>query len=202
MRFKISIVIFMLLILLPIPTLQKEILNNIVWTLDGQVIENSMTVELNECNQYSLKEIKNNINKLSNSNLKVDILDDALALEGKIYINITSEDINSDFNQLKNNILTSINTKDTNVKTYYCTKGKIHDNDYKYVAKLENVLQIIGSKKINVVKSNEGYFGTAYTGYFQNSINTNEKLDMNFSINEYTSGTYVIIGTPIIACIY
>lgn len=200
MKLKSSILVFMILILLPIKTFQSKALNNIILNIGGQVVENSIVLEIKNCNRTYIDKIKNTVNQSVCSDINVEIKDEYLDLYEKAYINISTNNAKVDINKLKDKIITSINTNENNINTYYCTKGKIHNSNY--INRLNDVLQIIGSKKIDIIKSDNGYFGTAYTGYFKSNVNANEKVDMNFSINEYTSGTYVIIGTPIITCSY
>ncbi|MEW8957374.1 YwmB family TATA-box binding protein, partial [Clostridium sp.] len=182
---------------------EERFLTGVVTLLSGQVVEKAMRIEVNNVEDKEGKELVENLNQYKDSkNIDLDIVDEFLESKGKIYINMGIKDNDTKLYQINDNILNLINTEYKNINTYYFIRGKLEDKEPKtYEKKLQLFLQLIGSNNVKTINNKEVY-GTALTGFFNSEIIANEKVDLNFSINKYTSGTYVNIGTPIITFSY
>lgn len=67
---------------------------------------------------------------------------------------------------------------------------------------IETVLKKSGASNINSININDGFSITAYTGQGKPMKVGNELIDINCAVQSYESGTYVIIGTPVISTCY
>ena len=203
MRVKLSILSLIVLISTSFIINEERFLKFMVTMLGGQVVEKGMKIEISDIKVNDAEDLFRNIEQYKEENgIKLNIDDEFLGTQGKVYINVESEGDYIKLYQINNNILRFINTKHNNISTYYFIKGKLEDNNLiTYSNKLRLFLQVIGSNNIKTV-DDKAIYGTAFTGFFKNEVISNEKVDLNFSVNQYTSGTYVTIGTPIIACSY
>ncbi len=106
----------------------------------------------------------------------------------KVEIKIVNYEKRNNVNKLINNLIKLQNSAAKNIRYFSYIKGK--------VSNIEETLKEIKNNKdlkdIKTVNINNGYTGTAKY--------KNEKI--NFAINNYDTGSYIIIGTPIIFTTY
>lgn len=65
-----------------------------------------------------------------------------------------------------------------------------------------NYLKNKNADNINTIKLNNAYSTTAYTGNNDYIMEGNKAVDISIAVSRYTSGTYIIIGTPQIIISY
>lgn len=65
-----------------------------------------------------------------------------------------------------------------------------------------NYLKSKNADNINTIKLNNAYSTTAYTGNEDYIMEGNKAVDISIAVSRYTSGTYIIIGTPQIIISY
>jgi len=68
--------------------------------------------------------------------------------------------------------------------------------------KVTGLLESIGASNINSIEINNGFSTTAYTRRYSPKRNNGELMDLNFALCNYSSGNYIIIGTPEIIASY
>ena len=89
------------------------------------------------------------------------------------------------------------------VVKYEYLKAKTREEDLvKVKGQIEDILKAFGADNIASVNIQKGYSITAYTGIGNSMKNGNELIDINCAIRSCESGTYVIIGTPVISTSY
>ncbi len=82
-------------------------------------------------------------------------------------------------------------------------KIALKGDDTKFYADIiEGLLNKLGSKNLKQININCGISGTALTGIYRPISVNNQDIDFNYAICKYESGTYMIIGTPVISCAY
>lgn len=122
--------------------------------------------------------------------------------EGKhntITINISKKDSANNLLQLKNRVEAIIEKRNVNHKYFEYVKAKISDSDLLGVnSKVTDLLKNNNCKNIQTISINNGYSTTAYTRQFENKLFEYGNSDLNYAVCKYTSGNYIIIGTPII----
>ncbi|MCT8975813.1 hypothetical protein N4T77_04275 [Clostridium sp. CX1] len=114
-----------------------------------------------------------------------------------VKVNIVKGERKNSLSELKSKLQKSIGNQYIDIKYYEYLKGKVENSDIKIVnEQILNVLKDYGVANIDTVSIENGYSTTAYTKQY-NSIKSNGKLiDFNYAVCKYSSGNYIIIGTP------
>lgn len=120
-----------------------------------------------------------------------------------VTVNIVKYDNKSSLEELRNKLQKYIGSKYSNIKYYQYLKCKMQSGDIYTVNK--QILQLLKNHRasnIDTVDLENGYSTTAYTNQYD-SIESNGKLvDFNYAVTKYSSGNYIIIGTPEILVTY
>jgi len=216
MNIKFSIVIFILLSFLNIGAISNEVSNtkNSFSILEKNITNisefqengaklqyktsDSIEKEIFRIKEYlnyningSYREINKNqfeiINENFNTNIKMWSEDKYTYVE----ITLINKDAKYTTEDLKNILQKLENKKSENKQYFFYYEGKERepDNNY-YINKLANENNI---QKINLLNINNGYTGTGY-------LSNGDKI--NFALTKYNTGSYIIIGTPIIFATY
>lgn len=124
--------------------------------------------------------------------------------ESLVTIDILKKGSNNELENIKNSIESVIKPINHHKSTYYeYVKAKLPDKDLASLNKeLAWLLKSYGATNINSVELNNGFSSTAYTGKFNSKINNGKLMDLNYALSSYTSGKYIIIGTPEIIIAY
>ncbi|MDP4177284.1 MAG: YwmB family TATA-box binding protein [Bacillota bacterium] len=171
---------------------------------DGEEISKFILNELNE--KFDIQELKSS--SLYSVEFKNDDINGYIesTREGnynKVTINIIKKDTNNDLTQLRSSMNTILGKKQIHSKYFEYIKAKVNNNDLSDVNnKVINLLKIKKMKNIQTVMINNGFSTTLYTQKLQNKIYAGGLCDLNFALCKYTSGNYIIIGTPIITETY
>jgi len=209
MKYKICLILVFLFSFSNVDALSKEM---VATKIEGQVkeisafVENGVKVEYrtSKDNEIVFNELKMKINKLfSKQEIKLDdgqIIgkDNDIDIQGNIYVedNITLVEIKI-INYNKENTISNLmkelvelqgkNIED--IRYFQYIKGRINNKD----EVLETINNRLEMKNINTLDIHNGYVGTAnfYNG---------ERV--NFVVSSYDTGSYLIIGTPIIFTTY
>lgn len=90
-----------------------------------------------------------------------------------------------------------------NLEKYEYIKAKLpEDNVQKSSESIKDYLIGIGSHNIKIDEIDRGVIGTANTHTYEGIYSKSRDFDFNFAMSKYNSGTYLIIGSPIISWIY
>lgn len=215
MRLRFSIVIFILISFLNIGAFSGSLVNyNSFNRLEAECLSKSEFVENGVKIQYKTKADKyTEKNKISNyfeglglnenSSNKLNYVNEILNVEADIwndslytYVNVTLINTDVSYKTLElQNIAGKLIDENSEEVQYFCYyKGKI--DDIKKEGNTE-ILEEIMSESIlseaDILEVYNGYTGSAV-------LKNNEKI--NFAISRYNTGTYLIIGTPIIFATY
>ncbi|MBK5240184.1 YwmB family TATA-box binding protein [Clostridium sp.] len=179
--------------------LPKEVCNYLFQTLDFDNKEIKSRIFENE-NFYSVefsgRNIKGNIQSLKNNNKDV------------ITVNISKVGNKNGLVSLKNKVSVSIGYRGENIKYYQYLKAKIGEDSenieeiYSVNESIIKILESHGSKNIETVSINSGLSTVAYTKNYDVVVNNNKLIDFNYAVCNYSSGRYIIIGTPEIITTY
>lgn len=91
----------------------------------------------------------------------------------------------------------------SNKKTFKFVKAKVPNTDINQVNnKIIKLLEKHNSVNVNTININNGCSTVAYMGKNEYILNQGKKMDLNYAICKYSSGNYVVIGTPIIITSY
>lgn len=124
--------------------------------------------------------------------------------ESTVIINIIKKSKRNELNQLKNEIENNTAEISKDRKIYYqYIKGKLpNGNLSKINDKLICLLKNKNSKNISSIKINNGFSTCAYTQRYEKKINNGRLMDLNYALSSYSSGDYIIVGTPEIITTY
>lgn len=201
MKNKLMLIILMISTLFSMNLRKEDFIDKTVKRFKGQFIERSFTIEVENIKEFNKEELLNSVPFMYK--LTIDVDDSALVVDGRVMIKVTSQDEKIPLYQLKKDILKKVKREDNSVKIYDNIKAKIEDKDIQiYKESLDKYLKSIGGKNIDFTNINSGVSCVATI-----NMNTEEQLknmlfNVNFALVKYTSGTYIIIGTPIITCAY
>ncbi|MEK6266740.1 MAG: YwmB family TATA-box binding protein [Clostridium sp.] len=142
--------------------------------------------------EFSGENLKGYIKALKNNNKDV------------ITINISEVGKENGLVSLKNKVNDSILNRGKNIKYYKYLKAKISDDSVSgnvedIYSVNENIIKILeshGTKNIETVSINNGLGTVAYTQNYDVVVNNNKLIDFNYAVCNYSSGRYIIIGTP------
>lgn len=171
---------------------------------DGEEISKFILNELNE--KFDIHESKSS--SLYSIEFKNDVINGYIeSTKGgnynKITINMIKKDTNNDLVQFRSSMNTILGKKQIQGKYYEYIKAKVNNSDLASVNnKIINSLKMKKMKNIQTVMINNGFSTTLYTQKLQNKIYAGNLYDLNFALCKYTSGNYIIIGTPIITETY
>ncbi|MBU3179850.1 YwmB family TATA-box binding protein [Clostridium psychrophilum] len=127
-----------------------------------------------------------------------------------ITINVSRISNKNGLVSLKNKVSSSIGYRGKNIKYYQYLKAKVLENssgvkikdDYNLNKRIINILKSHGTKNIETVAINNGLSTVAYTKEYDAKITNNKLIDFNYAVCDYSSGRYIIIGTPEIITTY
>ncbi|PRR83144.1 hypothetical protein [Clostridium vincentii] len=209
MKYKICLILVFLFSFSTIEAVPKE---KVATEIEGQVreissfVENGVKVEYKTStdDELVLKELKHNISKsFPEKNITCDEeqitgADNSMDIQANIYVEdnntiveikiinynkeITISDLMKDLSQLKSK-------NSDGIKYFQYIKGKINYKD----KILETINNRLAMENISTLDAYNGYVGTA-------NLYDGEKV--NFAISCYDTGSYLIMGTPIIFATY
>jgi hypothetical protein len=120
-----------------------------------------------------------------------------------VTINLVKKDDKNSLKELKDKLEQCLNNKKVNVKYFMYLKSKMKDDNIQYANKnIVKLLKYYGAVNINTVSLQNGYSTTAYTKRYEPIESNGKKMDFNYAVCKYSSGNYIIIGTPEIIVTY
>lgn len=86
-----------------------------------------------------------------------------------------------------------------NASYYDYIKGALKNNKlYMLNSKIIEILNQNNANNINTIKLENGYSTVAFTGKYKRISNNGHYIDLNYALCNYNSGSYIVIGTPVI----
>lgn len=120
-----------------------------------------------------------------------------------VTINIAKKANINGIDDLKELIERALGENHREAKYFQYLKAQFSNKDiYKANESIETLLKQYGASDIETVEIENGYSSTAYTGKYPPVKTGGRHIDFNYALCSYTSGSYVIIGTPIITAAY
>lgn len=171
----------------------KEMCNQLIEEL--QIKNTSLNIENNNINnRYTIK-FKNNLEsgyietfKYNNKNI--------------VSINIQKKSTKNEIESLKNSIEKVTRYKHKKYFAYTRIKLQNSSDLHKTNEEIVEFLKRQGTIDINTININNGYSTVAYTRRYDSIKNNGKLMDLNFALCSYSSGKYLIIGTPEIIASY
>lgn len=205
-------------------TEKKDVINEIIKYTEGTVVEYGVKIhlEVQDCNETECMQLINGIGFPSYSVNKVQLTNGSYCLEfenslGSGYVeyngdnsqkSITFQAIIKDnkngIESLKNKVQKSglfYNKKINYIQYIKLKLNNVRSNDETNTG-IINLLKKNNAANIETIRLKNGYSSTAYTGLYSSISDKGQLIDLNFSVCNYSTGNYVIIGTPEIMTTY
>ncbi len=179
----------------------KEVCNYLIQALgfnNKGIKLNSFENEDSYCIEFSSENLQGYIETLKYNN------------EHIIAINISEISSKNGLVYLKNKVSNSIGYRGKDIKYFQYLKAQMQEINtsmemediYNVNESIIKILKSHGSENIETVNINNGVSTIAYTKKYDEKINNNKLIDFNYAVCNYSSGRYIIIGTPEIITIY
>jgi hypothetical protein len=179
----------------------KEVCNYLLHTLEldnKEMTLNRFEHEDSYCIEFLSESVQGYIETLKCNN------------EDVITINISEIGNKNGLVSLKDKVNHSIGYRGGNIKFFQYLKARLQDNHtsgevedvYNTNERIMKVLKSHGAENIETVNINNGLSTIAYTKRYDEKVNNNKLIDFNYAICNYSSGRYIIIGTPEIITSY
>ncbi|MBZ9633008.1 YwmB family TATA-box binding protein [Clostridium sp. FP1] len=180
---------------------QKTVCNYLIKNLqfdNSEIKSNKYENEDSYCINFSNENIKGYIEALKHNN------------ENVITISISKIDNENGLESLKNKISHAIPSRGENIQYFQYLKAKIlesniselNEDTYAVNKRIIKILKSHGTCNIETVNINNGLSTIAYTKQYGSMVNNNKLIDFNYAVCNYSSGRYIIIGTPEIITTY
>jgi hypothetical protein len=120
-----------------------------------------------------------------------------------VSLNVVQYDSEYRLSDLKNRVSIAVGKDEKDVKYFDYLKAQINKSDKE---KMNNdIIELLkknNASSIDTIKIDNGYSTVAYTKNYPVMKNNGKWMDLNYAVCSYSSGDYVIIGTPIIITTY
>jgi len=180
---------------------RKKVINYLVQVLElnkKEINLNSSENENSYCVEFSGKNVEGYIEALKNEDAN------------DITVNISKVSNKNGLVALKNKVSASIGNRGKNIKYFQYLKAEISestagfkaDDIYSVNNRIIKILKSYGTENIETVGINNGLSTIAYTKEYDEKVTNNKLIDFNYAVCNYSSGRYIIIGTPEIITTY
>jgi hypothetical protein len=175
-----------------------ELLKELEYTKDTEASINIMKDEFNYCIEFQKEDISGYIESRFYNNRNTITID----IEKKCQNN-QLENINAIINSAIDKALNNRHMELSNKQTFKFIKAEVPVADiHEMNNKVIKLLKKHNSVNVNTIDINNGCSTVAYTGKNEYILNQGKKMDFNYAICKYSSGNYVVVGTPIINTSY
>jgi len=201
-----------------------DLFNQIIRTSNSKIVENGIKVEYLSSEKKE-DECKRVLNNLSLDNAEIRSLTsndeffylefDSKEIEGyiegkkydkksnKIVINITEKININDLKNLNSKVKIAIGNNTKESKQYQYVKAELSNNNLDEMnSKLAKELKAGGATNIESLNINKGQFTVANTYRYKPTISNGKLVDFSYALCNYSSGNYIIVGTPEIITSY
>ncbi|MCM8709740.1 YwmB family TATA-box binding protein [Clostridium sp. SYSU_GA19001] len=143
------------------------------------------------CVEFNNSELNGYVESISYKNYNV------------VTINIVKKDSKNGLSQLKALFEKALEEEDKEIKYFQYLKAAIPSNNISRTnEEIAELLKRENALNIDTIELENGYSTVAYTKRYPIMKNNGKYMDFNYAVCSYSSGNYIIIGTPIIITTY
>ncbi|MBP2032395.1 hypothetical protein J2Z42_001060 [Clostridium algifaecis] len=196
---------------------KADLFKNIIKATNGKIIEYGIMAEFNNSDSREktvnelfkkLNENNNLVKKSSSNSESYSIEFHGNSIDGNIQstgysnhnivkVDIVKQDNKYSLYKLNSNLDSILKDYNTKIIYYKYIKVKIENNNINGAYnKVIKCLKDIGDSNIKTETLENGYTSTTYTGQYEKIYSAGKPVDFNFSVVHYSTGTYIIMGTP------
>jgi hypothetical protein len=201
-----------------------DLFEKMIKTSQGEIIENGVRTRFKsnrngqELTQYFINKINSNHQTKAKSyinkeNYYIDFEEESIKgiitiasskRKSIVTIDIIQKCNNNELDRIKNKVkLISAPVSDSKESYYEYLRAKLPNRNLKSINnELISILRENGAVNISSIELNNGFSNCAYTRKYTSKVNNGKLMDLNFALSSYTSGKYLIIGTPEIIIAY
>ena len=196
--------------------------NELLKSTNSQIVEIGLKVEFktNNNGEVECKNLLNNLNLNINSNVLINNNQnfcveftkenfsgyiESMLSEGDnvIVINITEKTKENNLNDVEKNIRLAVESENVKMKFFKYVKAKLEEHDLTSInERLLKKIKAEGACNVNSLPISNGYSTVANTNKFNPEISDGKLIDFNYVLCNYSSGDYILIGTPEIIASY
>jgi hypothetical protein len=141
--------------------------------------------------------------EFNNNELKGYIESTSYDNHNVVTLNVVQYDSEYRLSDLKSRVSIAVGKPENEVKYFDYLKAQINKSDKEKVNNdLAELLKENNVSNIDTIKIDNGYSTVAYTKKYPVMKNNGKLMDLNYAVCSYSSGDYVIIGTPVIITTY
>jgi hypothetical protein len=121
-----------------------------------------------------------------------------------VTLNILKKDTENGISDLRNLIEDVIGESGVDIRYFQYLKAQVMgESDLNEInSNIEKLLKLHNASSIDTVRIENGYSTVAYTKRYPVMRSNGKYMDFNYAVCSYTSGNYIIIGTPTIITTY
>ncbi|ERI89462.1 hypothetical protein HMPREF1982_04734 [Clostridiales bacterium oral taxon 876 str. F0540] len=158
--------------------------------LDGGEI-NAIKNNDSYCLEFNNNNYKGYIESTSNDNHNV------------VSVNIVKNDSKNGLSELINLLQKNIEKDQKDIKYFQYLKAQIDNEDlFKVNNEITDILKEQGSIDVDTVALDNGFSTSANTKRYNSITSGGKMIDFNVAVCHYSSGNYIVIGTPVIITSY
>ncbi|MBC8062633.1 MAG: YwmB family TATA-box binding protein [Clostridiaceae bacterium] len=199
-----------------------DIFNELLEITNGEIVEIGLKVEYktNNDGETECRKLLSNLNLDLASKVVVNNEQDfcvkftkenfsgyieSMLSEGdeRMVINVIKKTKENDLKDMEKEIRLAVEDKAVKMKLYKYVKGKLEDHDLTSINdKLLKEIKAEGACNVDSLRISNGYSIVANTNRFNPEISGGKLIDLNCILCNYSSGNYILIGTPEIIASY
>lgn len=196
--------------------------NELLKIADSQIVEIGLKAEY-KTNNHGESECRNLLSNLNlnlnsnvlinnNQNFCVEFTEEnfsgyieSMLSEGDnvIVIDITKKTRENDLKDIEKKIRLAVENEDVKLKFFKYVKAKLGEHDLTNInQRLLKELRSQDACNVDSLQLSNGYSTVANTNKFDPEISDGKLIDLNYILCNYSSGNYILIGTPEIIASY
>lgn len=160
-------------------------------------------LKLGTFSEFTIHNKKENGFEFNNKNLSGYIESMKYDNYNLVIIQISTKSNSNVLSELKQKIFEAIGEDKKDFQCYQNLKIRTFKDDIKEVNNdITELLKTQKSRNIDTIQIDNGFSSVANTKRYKSIVNNGKQIDFNYAVCTYTTGNYVIIGTPIIITAY
>jgi hypothetical protein len=160
-------------------------------------------LKLGTLSEFTIHNIRENGLEFNNKNLSGYIESMRYDNYNVVIIQISIKSSSNVLSELKKKMLEAIGEDKKDFQCYQNLKIRTFKDDIKEVNNdITELLKTLKSRNIDTIQMENGFSSVANTKRYNSIVNNGKQIDFNYAVCTYTTGNYVIVGTPIIITAY
>ena len=166
----------------------RNLLSNLDLNVNSNVLINN---NQNFCVEFTKENFSGYIESMSDQGDNVIVID------------ITKKTKENDLNDIEKKVRVAVESENVKMKFFKYVKAKLEEHDLANInEKLLKEIKAEGACNVDSLRISNGYSTVLNTNKFDPEITDGKLIDLNYILCNYSSGDYILIGTPEIIASY